>query len=143
MLRVCEGGKVHKDDVTAWFVEVKEKLDIYLPWIGYDAWSAMYWVEDMRLLFGSESMIPVHQGKKTLSNPMGIMGTELRAKRINYNNNPIDKWCLANTAVEQDKNGNIQPHKTTRATRRIDGTAAMLDAFVIYNDKQNDYMNLI
>lgn len=143
LLRVCEGGKVHKDDVTAWFVEVKEKLDIYLPWIGYDAWSAMYWVEDMRLLFGSESMIPVHQGKKTLSNPMGIMGTELRAKRINYNNNPIDKWCLANTAVEQDKNGNIQPHKTTRATRRIDGAAAMLDAFVIYNDKQNDYMNLI
>ena len=97
----------------------------------------------MKLLLGGESMIAVHQGKKTLSNPMGVMGSELRAKRIIYGNNPIDKWCLANTAVETDKNGNIQPHKTTRPTKRIDGTAAMLDAFVVYSDKQNDYMNLI
>ena len=95
------------------------------------------------MMLGGESMIAVHQGKKTLSNPMGVMGSELRAKRIIYNNNPIDKWCLANTAIEQDKNGNIQPHKTTRPTKRIDGTAAMLDAFVVYSDKQNDYMNLI
>lgn len=143
LLTVCEGGKVHKDNVTDWFRHVREKLDIYVLWCGYDAWSAQYWVEDMKMLFGSESMIPVRQGKKTLSNPMGVMGSELRAKRINYNNNPIDKWCLANTAVEQDKNGNIQPHKTSRPTRRIDGTAAMLDAFVVYSDKQNDYMNLI
>ena len=143
LLTVCEGGKVHKDNVTDWFNSVREKLDIYILWVGYDSWSAQYWVEDMKNLLGSESMIPVHQGKKTLSNPMGVMGSELRAKRINYNNNPIDKWCLANTAIEQDKNGNIQPHKTSRPTRRIDGTAAMLDAFVVYNDKQNDYMNLI
>ena len=143
LLTVCEGGKVHKDAVTDWFRKVREELDIYVLWCGYDSWSAQYWVEDMKMLLGGESMIAVHQGKKTLSNPMGVMGSEIRAKRIVYNNNPIDKWCLANTAIEQDKNGNIQPHKTTRATKRIDGTAAMLDAFVVYSDKQNDYMNLI
>ena len=143
LLTVCEGGKVHKDNVTEWFRHVREDLDIYVLWCGYDSWSAQYWVEDMKMLLGGESMIAVHQGKKTLSNPMGVMGSELRAKRIIYGNNPIDKWCLANTAVETDKNGNIQPHKTTRPTKRIDGTAAMLDAFVVYSDKQNDYMNLI
>lgn len=143
LLTVCEGGKVHKDNVTEWFRRVREEMDIYVLWVGYDSWSAAYWVEDMKMMLGGESMIAVHQGKKTLSNPMGVMGSELRAKRIIYNNNPIDKWCLANTAIEQDKNGNIQPHKTTRPTKRIDGTAAMLDAFVVYSDKQNDYMNLI
>jgi phage terminase large subunit-like protein len=143
LLTVCEGGKVHKDNVTEWFRKVREQMDIYVLWVGYDSWSAAYWVEDMKMMLGGESMVAVHQGKKTLSNPMGVMGSELRAKRIIYNNNPIDKWCLANTAIEQDKNGNIQPHKTTRPTKRIDGTAAMLDAFVVYSDKQNDYMNLI
>lgn len=143
LLRLSEGNKVHKDDVTAWFREVQEQMDIYLPWTGYDAWSAQYWVEDMRGLFGSQSMIAVHQGKKTLSDPMGRMGNDLESKRIIYNNNPIDKWCLANTAVDEDRNGNRQPKKTSRPTRRIDGTAAMLDAYVVYQDKQADYLNMI
>ena len=142
-LRTSAGNKVHKDDVTSWFVEVQEGLDIYIPWTGYDAWSAQYWVEDMRGIFGSESMIPVHQGKKTLSDPMGQLGNDLSSKRIIYNDNQIDKWCLTNTAKDEDKNGNIQPKKTTRPTRRIDGTAALLDAYVIYQQKQGEYLGMI
>ncbi|WP_454538623.1 terminase TerL endonuclease subunit, partial [Escherichia coli] len=72
--------------------------------------------------FGSEAMIPVHQGKKTLSGPMYNLKADLVANTINYNNNPIDKWCLSNTAIEMDKNLNIQPTKTKNQRRRIDGT---------------------
>ena len=64
-------------------------------------------------------------------------------KRIIYNNNPIDKWCLANTAYDEDKNGNIQPHKTSKSTRRIDGTAALLDAYTIYDQKQAEYTSML
>ena len=142
-LRTCAGNKVHKDDVTAWFREVQEQMDIYIPWIGYDAWSAPYWVEDMRGFFGSESMIAIHQGKKTLSDPMGRLGNDLESKKVIYGNNPITKWCLANTAKDEDKNGNIQPKKTSKPTRRIDGTAALLDAYVVYQAKQADYLNMI
>ena len=127
----------------AWFVEVQEELDIYIPWIGYDSWSAKYFVEDMQGYFGKESMIPVHQGKKTLSEPMKRLGNDLDAHAVVYNNNPVDKWCLANTAYEEDKNGNIQPHKTSKSTRRIDGTAALLDAYTVYIDHMQDYLNMI
>lgn len=143
LLRLSAGNKVHKDDVTAWFREVQEQMDIYVPWVGYDAWSAQYWVEDMRGVFGSESMVPVRQGKKTLSDPMRRLGADLEAKTIVYGGNPIDKWCLMNTAVDEDINGNIQPKKTSRPTRRIDGTAALLDAYVVYQDRQADYLNMI
>ena len=143
LLRLSPGNSVHQRDVKAWFVEVQEVLDIYIPWFGYDSWSAKYWVEDMQAYFGGESMIPVIQGKKTLSGPMQQMGNDLESKLIIYNNNPIDKWCLTNTAIEEDKNGNIQPHKTSSPTRRIDGTAALLDAYVVYQDKQADYMATI
>lgn len=143
LVRACPGRSVHAKYVKEWFVEVQEQLDIYIPWVGYDSWSAKYWVEDMAEYFGSGSMIAVHQGKKTLSDPMKRLGNDLIGKAINYNNNPIDKWCLANTAYEEDKNGNIQPHKTSKATRRIDGTAALLDAYVVLQNMQAEYTSMI
>lgn len=143
LIRLCPGNSVHAKYVKEWFVEVQEKLDIYLPWVGYDSWSAKYWVEDMADYFGQNAMIPVIQGKKTLSDPMKRLHNDLCSKLVIYNNNPIDKWCLANTAYDEDKNGNIQPHKTSKPTRRIDGTAALLDAYTVYLDKRDEYMSMI
>lgn len=93
--------------------------------------------------FGENILIPLRQGKRTLSAPMKLLERDLESKLINYNNNPIDKWCLANTSVDEDRNGNIQPMKTSRSTRRIDGTAALLDAYAVYTDKQAEYNSLI
>jgi phage terminase large subunit-like protein len=70
LLRVCPGNSVHPKYVTQWFLELMSEHNIYLPWIGYDSWSAKYWVEEMEGYFGKESMIPVIQGKKTLSSPL-------------------------------------------------------------------------
>lgn len=143
LVRTCPGNKVHAKYVTEWFLEVQNELDIYIPWVGYDSWSATYWVEEMKGTFGKESMIPVIQGKKTLSSPMQQLGVDLESKLVNYNNNPITKWCLANTAIEEDKNGNIQPVKTSKRTKRIDGTAALLNAYVVLQDRLDEYQSLI
>lgn len=143
LLRVTPGNKVHPKFVTEWYLEQRNEHGIYLPWIGYDAWSAEYWVEDMKGHFGSEAMIPVHQGKKTLSGPMYNLKADLAANTINYNSNPIDKWCLSNTAIEMDKNLNIQPTKTKNQRRRIDGTAALLNAYTILQDKSAEYLQMI
>lgn len=142
-VRTCKGNKISYKDVKAWFVEVQEELDIYISMIGYDAWSATYFVEDMQDYFGKASMIPVIQGKKTLSQPMKNLGADLENNLIVYNNNPVDKWCLCNTAIDIDKNDNIQPIKTSKPRRRIDGTAALLDAYVVLQDNWNEYMSLI
>jgi len=141
-LRVTPENSVHPKYVTEWFVEVQEKYGIYLPYIGYDGWSAKYWVDEMAGYFGKQAMIPVIQGKKTLSSPMYQLEADLKSKKIIYNNNPIDKWCLSNTVVDKDRNGNIQPIKgITR--QRIDGTAALLNAYVVLLDKLTDYQNMI
>lgn len=143
LLRLSKGNSIHPKVVTEWFVEIQNELGIYLPWIGYDSWSAKYWVEEMESYFGKQAMIPVIQGKKTLSSPMYSLGADLESKKIIYNNHPIDKWCLSNTSVEVDKNDNIQPHKGKNQRRRIDGTAALLNAYVVLHEKRNDYMSLI
>ena len=138
-MRTCPGRKIDYKCVTQWFVEVHKKLGIYVYKVGYDSWSADYWVREMEDTFGKCVMEPVIQGAKTLSNPMKNLKVDLESKIINYNNNPIDKWCLANTAKKEDTNGNIQPVKTSVATRRIDGTAALLDAYTILLKIRDEY----
>lgn len=142
-VRTCKGNKISYKDVKKWFVEVQEEKDIYLNMIGYDSWSAAYFIEDMQDYFGQSTMIPVIQGKKTLSQPMKSLGADLENNLIVYNNNPVDKWCLCNTAVDIDKNDNIQPIKTSKPRRRIDGTASLLDAYVVLQNNLNEYMSLI
>jgi phage terminase large subunit-like protein len=142
LMRTCPGNKIHAGAVTEWFSEVQNELDVYLFKVGYDSWSAQYWVQEMKNQFG-DILEAVHQGKKTLSDPMKNLAADLEKKFINYNNNPITKWCLANTAKDEDKNGNIQPHKTSKATRRIDGTAAMLNAYTIYFNHIDEYLSVI
>ncbi len=143
LLRLCPGNKVHYKYVTEWFLEVQKELDIYLYKVGYDSWSATYFVEEMNNTFGKSVMEPVIQGKKTLSSPMKSLGADLEKKLVNYNNNPILKWCLCNTSVDIDKNDNIQPTKGNLGTRRIDGTAGLLDAYVCLESNLEEYMSMI
>lgn len=142
-MRTCPGRKIDYHLVTSWFKEIMTELDIYIYKVGYDSWSAEYWVREMESEFGKDIMVPVIQGAKTLSNPMKNLKTDLESKLIVYNNNPIDKWCLANTAKKEDINGNIQPVKTTVATRRIDGTMSLLDAYTVLLNEIDMYKSII
>lgn len=143
LLRTCPGNKVHYKYVKEWYKEIQDELDIYLFKCGYDSWSATYFVEDMQNEFGKVVMEPVIQGKKTLSGPMKSLGADLTKKRIIYNNNPILKWCLTNTSVDIDKNDNIQPAKGNLGTRRIDGTAGLLNAYVTLYEHYDEYTTLL
>lgn len=143
LLRTCPGNKVHYKYVVDWYEEVQNELDIYLFKGGYDAWSAEYFVQDMHSRFGKTVMEPVIQGKKTLSGPMQSLGADLAAKKVIYNNNPILKWCLTNTSKDEDINGNIQPCKSHLGTRRIDGMAGLLDAYVVYERHMQEYLSVI
>lgn len=142
-VRTCPGNKVSYKMVADWFEEIQNELDVYIYRIGYDSWSAKYFVDDLINRFGATVPVPVHQGKKTLSSPMKNLGVNLTSKLVNFNNNPVLKWCLYNTAYNEDINGNIQPCKTSKPTRRIDGTAALLDACVVYEDNIEEYLSMI
>lgn len=138
LLRLCNGNTINYSDITAWFVEMLEEHEITPLWIYYDNYSARYWVDEMEQ-YGFK-MVRCIQGAKTLSLPMQQMGADLEAKKINYNNHPILKWCLSNTGIETDRNGNIVPVKNQSAKMRIDGTASMLDAYVGLMDHYEEFL---
>ena len=141
LLRLCNGNTINYGDVTAWFLEMVNDYGITPLWIYYDSYSAKYWVEEMEN-YGFK-MVRCIQGAKTLSLPMQMLGADLEAKKINYNNNPILKWCLTNTGVQTDRNGNIVPIKNQAAKMRIDGTASLLNAYVGLYEHYNEFLNAL
>lgn len=141
LLTLCEGNKVNYSDVTAWFERMLNEYEIHPVWIGYDPWNSQYWVDEMKE--HGFVMEKVRQGAQTLSQPMKEMGADLQAKRINYNNNPILKWCLTNTAVKRDDNDNIRPIKGQNQRQRIDGAVSLLIAYTVMFNHMEDYKALI
>lgn len=140
-LRLCRGNTINYSDVTAWFLEMVEKYEITPAWIYYDSYSAKYWVEEMSN--NGFNMVRCIQGAKTLSLPMQKLGADLQKKLINYNNSSILKWCITNTGVQTDRNGNIVPIKAQSPKYRIDGLASLLDAYVGLCDHYNEYFDAI
>ena len=139
-LRLSGDSKIDYHDVTNWFLEEVRQNDLRPLYVGYDSWNAEYWKIEMAGL--GFNMVEVRQGAKTMSTPMKVMKADLIDKKINYNNNPILKWCLSNTTVKMDSNENIQPDKE-KSRQRIDGAVSLIDAYCIFVDKQQEYLNYI
>lgn len=141
LVRLCPGNTIDYSMVTAWFIEMVQEKGITPAWVYYDSYSAKYWVQEMEN--AGFNMVRCIQGAKTLSLPMQQLGADLKAKKVNYNNNPVLKWCLTNTAVQTDRNGNIVPVKVQNAKRRIDGTASLLDSYVGLTDHYTEFKNAL
>lgn len=142
-MRTCPGNKCDKRIFLEWFKELRDTEDLYTLFIGYDPWHVDdTLLREFQMEFGKNSMIPVRQGAKTLSQPMKDIKADFQGHRVIYNNNPIDKWCLFNSFEKRDINGNTQLVKSLDPTKRIDGTAALLCAYKVLQDKKGQYINL-
>lgn len=143
LMRTCPGNKCDKRVFLEWFRELRDKEDLYVLYIGYDPWHVDdTLLRDFKAEFGPNCMVPIRQGPYTLSQPMKDLRADFQAGLVVYDNNPIDKWCLINTEVKTDTNGNIQPVKSLDPRRRIDGTVALLCGYTVLQDKKDMYINL-
>ena len=139
-LTINEGAAVDYSNVTKWFIEMVTKYDIRPLWICYDRALSGYWVPEMED-YGFD-MEKTAQGPYTWSQPMKEMGAAFAEHSVVYQNNPVLRWCLANTAKKSlNKDGieTIQPVKIQQ-NRRIDGTVSLLNAWVGYVKHESEYM---
>ncbi len=139
-LEIHEGAQVDYSAVTKWFKEMVDKYDIRPLWVCYDRALAGYWQEEMSDI--GFDMEKTAQGPFTWSQPMKELGCALSEHKINYNNNPVLRWCLANTGVKAlNKDGieTIQPVKLQQ-DRRIDGMVSLLNAWVGYTKHLSEYL---
>lgn len=142
-LHICEGTQVNFSDVTDWFNSMVKDYNIRPLLIGYDRALSGYWIPEMEE-YGF-AMEKVAQGAYTWSNPMKQMGAAFGEHNVIYDNNPILRWCLSNTAKKSmNKDGieSIQPVKKSQKLR-IDGMVSLLNAWVVLLAKHNEYIPFI
>lgn len=141
-MRSVPGNSVDKRVFLDWFIELRNEKKLYTLFIGYDPWHISdELLRAFKQNFGQNSMIPIRQGVQTLSEPMKNIAADLESNKIVYNDNPIDKWCLINTNIKTDINGNIQPIKGRDSRNRIDGTVALICGYKALKDNADKYVN--
>lgn len=139
-LKICDGATVSYHDVTQWFIDMVINHDIRPLWVCYDRALSGYWVPEMTEYGFDMDKIP--QGPITWTYPMKLLQGALKEKRIIYQNNPMLRWCLMNTAIKSlNKEGieSIQPVKC-ESNRRIDGTVSLLNAWTGYQKHIEEFI---
>lgn len=142
LMVVSPGNENDFSLVTKWFVELYKKYGIRVYKTGYDKWSAVYWVKEMEE-FGFDCE-RVNQDFGSMSEPMKLVESDLNSKLINYNNNPIDRWCLENTALNINSKQEMMPTKIQgQDHKKIDGAATLIIAYKIYMDNRTEFLDLV
>lgn len=142
LIEISPGNDNDFSLITAWFISMVKQYGIRPYKIGYDNALAKYWVKDMEDTGFDMERIP--QKREVLSTPMKLVEADLKSKLINYNANPIDRWCLSNTALDIDKRGLIMPVKVQgKAINRIDGAVTMIIGYAVLMQYRSEYMRLV
>jgi phage terminase large subunit-like protein len=139
-ITLTDGSQNDFSKVTEWFLHMVRDCELRPLWVGYDPWNSQYWVDEMDE--SGFTMEKVRQGVYSLSEPMKQLEADLKNKDVVYDNNPILKWCLANTQAKVDINGNIQPSKLHSKYKRIDGAVALIIAYTVLNRFRKEYESM-
>lgn len=141
ILTIHEGNEIDISQVADWFFQLFKSYGLKPYKIGYDQRYAKTFLDRCEEYGFDTEMLT--QGR-ALSNAMKLVEAELKSKKINYQANEIDKWCLHNCCCEVDNVGNIQPVKVKgQQSKRIDGAVTLIMLYEMYRRYRSDYMTLI
>lgn len=141
-VHICKGNEVDYSDIVAWYVSLYKKYGIRVYKTGYDRWNAKSFVKEMDDYGFDLEKIP--QDINNMSNPMKLLEADLKSNLVNYNQNPIDIWCLSNTSVKTDNLGRIMPIKVQdMKNRRIDGAVTMIIAYATFDRFRKEYLEIV
>lgn len=141
-LTIVEDSSVNSSIVADWQFELLKEYDLKPYKSGYDNRYAKDYINRFEEIFGSGLLVNVPQDEKCLNNPMRRLEADLRAKLVNYNNCYGDFICFRNTGVKTDSLGRIRPKKL-HPTGRIDGTAAALCCYAVFEWHRSEFLTVI
>lgn len=142
LIRISGDSQISYHDIIEYVINEINIHNFRYEFIGFDAWSATYLVEDFINHGFSKNycLKPIRQGAQTLNLPISEVDSLLEEKRFCYLNNPVTQWCFSNVEMRLDeKNKTKQPIKAgEREVNKIDGYMTILDAVATYfDDKEN------
>lgn len=137
---IHEGNENDLSRVADWFYSLYEEYGIRVMMCGYDQRFAKDFLQKMEF-YGFDCEM-VYQNKLTLSTPMKLVEADLKDRLINYNENPVDRWCLGNASMEIDNLGNVMAVKiNNQAARRIDGAVTLIILYEMFRRYRTQLQN--
>lgn len=145
-ITICEGNDVDLTLVADWFYEIYKNYGIKLYKCGYDQRFAKDWLRQMEA-YGwtkqGEDVEMVLQNTDTLNNARLLVEADLSAQLINYNENPIDKWCFSNSCLKVNDLRQALVVKGTDNQKRIDGSVTLVSLYEMYRRYRSDLKKLV
>ena len=147
LVHICEGNEVDTDEVVNWIEYLVIDCGINLFKCGYDVRLSKSFVNAMiTRLDGKSTLEIIPQASKFLSEPTKLLEADLKARIVNYNENPVNQWCFSNAQIKLDQFGRIMIIKIQeQARRRIDGAVALIIAYAtlrMYKTEFEEYLKL-
>lgn len=147
LVHICEGNEVDTDEVVNWIEYLVIDCGINLFKCGYDVRLSKSFVNAMiTRLDGKSTLEIIPQASKFLSEPTKLLEADLKARIVNYNENPVNQWCFSNAQIKLDQYGRIMIIKIQeQARRRIDGAVALVIAYAtlrMYKTEFDEYLKL-
>lgn len=145
-ITLTEGADVDLAQIADWFYSLYTDYNIRLWKCGYDQKFSKDWLTRMAY-YGWEKggadpeLVIILQNAITLSNAIKLCESDFKHGIIQYNNNPVDKWCLGNASLKVDNNGSLIVKK--EANKRIDGAVTFAILYEMYRRFRTDFKNMI
>ena len=143
-ITICEGNDLDLSIVADWFFHLYKDHGIKLYKCGYDQRFSNDWLRQMES-YGwskqSEDVEMVLQNAKTLNNALHLVEADLKAKLINYNENPVDRWCFGNSCLKVNDLRQALCIKTENA-KKIDGSVTLISLYEMYRRYRSDLKTL-
>lgn len=143
-ITVCEGNDIDLTLCADWFYMLLKKHGITLYKCGYDQRFAKDWLNRMEEYgwtkqYGEVEM--VLQNAQNLNNALLLVEADLKAHLINYNENPVDRWCFSNSCVKVNDLRQALCVKTENA-KKIDGSVTLISLYEMYRRYRSDLKKL-
>lgn len=143
-ITVCEGNDIDLTMVADWFYELYKQYGIKLYKCGYDqrfSKDFLKRMEEYGWAKASGEVEMINQNAETLSNAINLVEAELKAQNINYNENPVDRWCLSNSCIQLNNKRQALIIKTDNA-KKIDGAVTLASLFEMWRRYRSDMKTL-
>lgn len=144
-ITVTEGSDIDLTVVADWFWSLYKDYGIRLMCCGYDQKFAKDFLRQMSeygwTKEGGELEL-ILQNAQTLDTANKFVETDLKKRNINYNNNPVDRWCFGNAGLSVDNKGKCLVVKTAR-NKKIDGAVTTVILYETYRRYRADLKRMV
>ena len=142
---ICDGNDVDLTMVADWFYKLHRDHGIGLYKCGYDQRFAKDWLQRMDEYGWTkqyEDVVMILQNAQTLNNALRLVEADLKARLINYNENPVDKWCFSNSCLKVNDLQQALCVKTENA-KKIDGSVTLISLYEMFRRYRSDFKKIV